>query len=1089
MDAEQAAISNMANECHINTAALDGETNLKKFQSLAETTQFHDASSFKGAEFSISCEPPNRDLGSFVGMISIGKGAAPMRLNEKQVLLRGVTLANTYCATGIVVYTGHETKIMKNNDQDPPNKMSQLSHEINRQLYTLFILLAICCVGCALGAALWCSSNLDSSWYLMLTSSDSPDLDKNWYDTVNTGLIFVLSILSFNLQFSYMIPISLYVSMELSKFFTGSLIGWDLHMWNEELQKPAQCRNTNIIEELGQVDYVLSDKTGTLTRNQMELLKCSVNGVKYGTGSTEIEQVAAEDRGEALPEVNRPQFANEDANFPFYDPALNGMAYIGTPNGQAVQDFFMGLALCNATLPLVKEDGSIKYNANTPDDGALVKAAKNMGVTLKERTTVAKGVEEVVLSVATGPDAAEDHKYQIVATLDFTSARKRMSTVVKFPDGTVRVMMKGADNFIKERLKDQNSQIVKDSQQQADMFAEQGLRTLFVSQRVISTEDCDDWLQQLNDAGLLMGEEGEAAVEKAQALFEIEMELVGVTAIEDKLQANVGKTLRSLREADIKTWVLTGDKVGTAIEIGHACDLLTQDMEEHIILELNEATGDVHSPLEIVEMAEAVGEEAKAFKAAPIPGKEGHALIIEGNALFQLGIGKAEEDLDDNERQILPELQRRFIESCREMTAVMCCRVSPKQKASLTEAVRNTLGKITLGIGDGANDVGMIKAAHVGIGIEGVEGSQAVNASDFAITEFQHLGNLLLVHGRWTYRRMAISTCYFFYKSVSFCMTLVWYTFYSGYGGNYFYDTWLTTLWSPIFTFAPVIVFALFEQDLSYNMSMQNPELYAEGPAKLYLNTKTFTLWLGNAFLDSIIVFFFSFLCVGILYDGETINMEMIGVLIYANMLIVATLRIALQTQFFCWPIVLFYYLSVLLYFLYLDVECAVVAGIFTTLYWALYNLLGLYWFYLVVTLICTMAFLPPFAYKAWQMCFEPTVSYRVQQEMATKKDKKKKEALDRMERRATESDEARSKRRNTRARAIAIDGILEETGLAFKNFGEGTARGFKQLGSGLEGAMGVVSGLGSAKAEVDGSDVHVQINSSADAAKSSAMV
>jgi len=1047
MTSEDEPVKKTANGCFIDTAALDGETNLKEFQSHAETGSFHDPKSFEGAELSISCEPPNRNLYSFDGTLRVrsSKLTADLKLSEKQVLLRGHTLRNTYCATGIVVYTGHESKIAKNNDQDTKNKMSQLDRTINRQLYTLFVLLAICCVGCAAGSAVWCSNNLEDSWYLHL-QEDSEDLSEEWYGTVNSGLIFVLAIFSFNLQFSYMIPISLYVTVEFCKFFTGSLIGWDLKMYSEEVDKPARCRNTNIVEELGQVDYVLSDKTGTLTRNKMELLKCSIAGNQYGTGITEIEQVQAELSGEELPNVAREHFEHEDTDLAFYDPALNGFKFLGSKHEEAVQRYWLALALCNTTLPVVKEDGSIKYNAQSPDDGALVKAAKNLGATLKGRATVAGGVEEIDIDLMLKEGKATHQKYHVLATLDFTSARKRMSVVVQFPDDSIFVISKGADNFIRDRLKDRDAPIVIESQKQADLFAKQGLRTLFVAHRKISEKDAKKWLTELTQAKLKPGEAGEKDVAVAEALFETDMELVGVTAIEDKLQHNVGRTLSALREADIRTWVLTGDKVGTAVMIGLACELITREMKKDItqILERDDATGEILSPHQIVELAVKAGDKAKMMsdhgEAKQL------ALVIEGNALMKLGIGAGDEDLEKLPEELLaklPELRRKFIESCREMTAVLCCRVSPKQKADLTTLVREVLQKVTLGIGDGANDVGMIKSANVGVGVQGVEGSQAVNAADFAITEFQHLQNLLLVHGRWTYKRIATATCYFFYKSVAFCMTLVWYTFWSGFGGNYFYDTWLATLWSPIFTLLPVVAFALTEQDVNYKWCMKSPELYKEGPQCLYLNYKTFMLWIGNAMYDSLIVYFFTWACDQILSSGKTGNFKMTGLLMYAEMLIVVTVRLGIQTQFWNWVVFVTYIGSVALFFLYLMLECAVVAGIFTTLYWEIYNLLATVWFYLVCTLVCTAALLPAYVYKAYQILFVPNPSHVVLRKYGEKKKLKREKAL---HRKATEANEDDTEETAAFMRSLTTRDTFEPITSAFTKVSSGLAHTFSGL-------------------------------------------
>jgi len=363
--------------------------------------------------------------------------------------------------------------------------------------------------------------------------------------------------------------------------------------------------------------------------------------------------------------------------------------------------------------------------------------------------------------------------------------------------------------------------------------------------------------------------------------------------------------------------------------------------------------------------------------------EEDLAVVVEGAALDMLGIGMDDESIQrvgERRHAELLEMQKDFIRSLGEVTAVLCCRVSPKQKGDITNLVKTVLNKVTLGVGDGANDVAMIKNAHVGVGIQGVEGSQAVNNSDFALTEFCNLADILLVHGRWTYKRIASATCYFFYKSIAFNMTLVWYSITSGFGGNMLYDAWLTTLWSPGFTAFPVVVYALMEQDLDKKWSLKYPRLYTEGPKNVYLNTATFLLWILNAMWDSIVVYLGTWLTQGILDNGKVSMFFLDGVGMYANILIVTTGRLWIQTQYFNWITFVIYVGSVLIYYLYLMVECAVPTGIFMEgYYWVIYDLYGTSYFWLGQLLIPVVALLPPFTYKCCQICFNPTVSQRVQ--------------------------------------------------------------------------------------------------------------
>ncbi|MCH89296.1 phospholipid-transporting ATPase 3-like, partial [Trifolium medium] len=173
------------------------------------------------------------------------------------------------------------------------------------------------------------------------------------------------------------------------------------------------------------------------------------------------------------------------------------------------------------------------------------------------------------------------------------------------------------------------------------------------------------------------------------------------------------------------------------------------------------------------------------------------ALVIDGKCLMYA--------LDPSLRVMLLNLSL----NCH---AVVCCRVSPLQKAQVTSMVKKGAKKITLSIGDGANDVSMIQAAHVGVGISGMEGMQAVMASDFAIAQFRYLEDLLLVHGRWSYLRICKVVIYFFYKNLTFTLTQFWFTFQTGFSGQRFYDDWFQSLYNVIFTALPVIIVGLFDK-------------------------------------------------------------------------------------------------------------------------------------------------------------------------------------------------------------------------------------------------------------------------------------
>jgi phospholipid-translocating ATPase len=283
------------------------------------------------------------------------------------------------------------------------------------------------------------------------------------------------------------------------------------------------------------------------------------------------------------------------------------------------------------------------------------------------------------------------------------------------------------------------------------MFAREGLRTLCVAERDLSEEEYATWSREHDLAARALNDR-EQRLEDVASVIEQELMLLGGTAIEDRLQDGVPDTISLLADAGIKLWVLTGDKVETAINIGFSCNLLTSDMDLIVFsvpaddaamalseLDKNLATFDLTgSDEELIA--------ARLDHKAPPPR---HAIIIDGDSLKLM--------LED-------ELKQKFLLLCKRCKAVLCCRVSPAQKAAVVRMVKNGLNVMALSIGDGANDVAMIQEADVGVGIAGEEGRQAVMSSDYAIAQFRFLQRLVLVHGRWSYRRLGETTANFFYK-------------------------------------------------------------------------------------------------------------------------------------------------------------------------------------------------------------------------------------------------------------------------------------------------------------------------------------
>uniref|UniRef100_G1TBF4 Phospholipid-transporting ATPase n=1 Tax=Oryctolagus cuniculus TaxID=9986 RepID=G1TBF4_RABIT len=328
--------------------------------------------------------------------------------------------------------------------------------------------------------------------------------------------------------------------------------------------------------------------------------------------------------------------------------------------------------------------------------------------------------------------------------------------------------------------------------------------------------------------------------------------LLGATAIEDKLQQGVPETIALLTLANIKIWVLTGDKQETAVNIGYSCKMLTDDMTEvfivtgHTVLEVRE---ELRKAREKMVDSRTVGngftyqEKLSSSKLTSVleavAGE--YALVINGHSLAHA---------------LEADMELEFLETACACKAVICCRVTPLQKAQVVELVKKYKKAVTLAIGDGANDVSMIKTAHIGVGISGQEGIQAVLASDYSFSQFKFLQRLLLVHGRWSYLRMCKFLCYFFYKNFAFTMVHFWFGFFCGFSAQTVYDQYFITLYNIVYTSLPVLAMGVFDQDVPEQRSMEYPKLYEPGQLNLLFNKREFFICIAQGIYTSVLMFF-----------------------------------------------------------------------------------------------------------------------------------------------------------------------------------------------------------------------------------------
>uniref|UniRef100_A0A4W6CB45 Phospholipid-transporting ATPase n=1 Tax=Lates calcarifer TaxID=8187 RepID=A0A4W6CB45_LATCA len=802
------------NLVYVETAELDGETNLKVKQALTVTGDMGDNID-ELAGFTASQQPS----GQVQGTLTVN--GQTYALDNDKVLLRGCTLRNTEWCFGLVIFGGPDTKLMQNSGKTT-FKRTSIDHLMNVLVLCIFGFLASMCTVMAISNAIW--EVREGSVFTAFLPRE-PGVD--------AALSSFLSFWSYVIVLNTVVPISLYVSVEIIRLGNSFYIDWDRKMYYPKNDTPAQARTTTLNEELGQIKYIFSDKTGTLTQNIMTFNRCSINGKGYG----ELFDFSGQRNTD---KVDFLWNHLADPKFIFHDHSLVETVRAGNPEAQA---FFRLLALCHTVMPEEKKEGELNYQAQSPDEGALVTAARNFGFVFRSRTP------ETITVVEMGKQVT----YELLAVLDFNNVRKRMSVIVCSPEGKLTLYCKGADTIIYERLHPSCNKLMKVTTDHLNEYAGDGLRTLVLAYKDLDEDYMDDWKKRHHEASTAM-DGREERLDELYEEIEKDLQLLGATAVEDKLQDGVPQTIEQLAKADIKIWVLTGDKQETAENIGYSCNMLREEMKDVFIVAANTAEG---------------------------------AFALE------------------------KDLQLELLRTACMCQTVICCRVTPLQKAQVVQLVKRYKQAVTLAIGDGANDVSMIKAAHIGVGISGQEGMQAVLSSDFSFAQFRYLQRLLLVHGRWSYLRMCKFLRYFFYKNFTFTFVHFWYAFFCGFSAQTVYDEWFITLYNLVYTALPVLGMSLFDQDVNDRWSFQYPQLYSPGQLNLYFNKKAFVRCMMHSCYSSLILFFIPWAAMydTVRDDGKDIaDYQSFALLAQTCLLVVVNIQLCLDThywtavnQFFVW--------------------------------------------------------------------------------------------------------------------------------------------------------------------------------------------
>ena len=815
--------------------------------------------------------------------------------NEKNFILRGMILRQTNYIVGSAIYIGHNTKSMINSPKTK-NKRTKLEKKMNKLVMYIFFFQIYLSFMTSIVNLL--QNNKNSGF---IRNFIDLNLNQEHLEIINGYKIvkFLKIMGTWIIIMTNFVPISLLTTFVFSKLCYGYFVSKDIDMVNKKNLVGAKVHSSNLNEELGQIKYIFTDKTGTLTQNKMKFKSFTVGLNSYGDhDNNKYENILFNKKNkDKYGEIDDVDF--NDSNHNLKEDLFDKRDNIS----KNMEHFFYNLSLCNDVhidTKQLENNGIIEYTTSSSDEKCLINFSRYCGFILKNKTVDNIAIIERVLDNENNFEIVE---FNVCNTLEFTSERKRMSVIVKKKDDNENkyiLYIKGSDNIIDELLSKESKNSIEylNIMNKVNEYSNKGLRTLLFGYKELNISE----YKQFNEEYLLLLEDMEENnnLNKLYQLYsEIENNiiLIGATAIEDKLQYKAEETINKFINIGIKICMLTGDKLETAQNIAKSCKLISPDMDI-IHVEYNKIID--NNPIK--NLKNYLTFLTKSSFSKNINNR--YCLLITGDVLSKIFASE--------------ETIKIFNKLFKKSTSIICSRVSPKQKSKLVNIIKSINKEVCLAVGDGANDVGMITEANVGVGIYGREGSEASRVSDYSINQFYHLQKLILYHGREAYRKNSYFVIYNFYKNIIFVSPMFFFGFINFFSGMTLYEPFLHQLYNVLYSIFPIFYFSIFDREYEPEFLLNNPKYYIQGMNNECFNIFIVIKYIIFGFVEGLLLMLSSFIF--FYFNNESgynlDNLYSYGTVIFSGIIISVNLEVLLKSKIIDIFSICLIFLSIFTFFL-----------------------------------------------------------------------------------------------------------------------------------------------------------------------------